>query len=81
MSMVEELVSGILRSEDGFREALRHILEDELKISVPDFCERTGLSQGWPDPWCRFPAKCPPSPVWRLSSRRRPLLRRPCGIR
>lgn len=44
MSMVEELVSGILRSEEGFREALRHILEEELKISVPEFCERTSLS-------------------------------------
>ncbi len=44
MSMVDELVSGILRSEEGFREALRHILTEDLRLSVPEFCERTGLS-------------------------------------
>ncbi|HEY3420235.1 MAG TPA: transcriptional regulator [Methanomassiliicoccales archaeon] len=44
MSMVDELVGGILRSEEGFREALRKILEQDLKVSVPEFCEKTGLS-------------------------------------
>lgn len=44
MSMVDELVGGILRSEEGFREALRKILEQELKVSVPEFCQKTGLS-------------------------------------
>jgi predicted transcriptional regulator len=60
MSMVDELVGGILRSEEGFREALRNILEQELKISVPEFCEKTGLS---------------PSTVYKILQEREPNLR------
>lgn len=45
MTFVDELVSGILRSEEGFAEALRKILDDDLKMSVPEFCQRTDLSQ------------------------------------
>jgi predicted transcriptional regulator len=45
MTFVDELVAGILRSEEGFAEALRKILEEDLKISVPEFCQKTGLSQ------------------------------------
>ncbi len=45
MTFVDELVSGILRSEEGFAEALRKILDDDLKISVPEFCQKTDLSQ------------------------------------
>jgi predicted transcriptional regulator len=45
MTFVDELIGGILRSEEGFAEALRKILEEDLKISVPEFCHLTGLSQ------------------------------------
>ena len=45
MTFVDELVAGILRSEEGFAEALRKILDEDLKISVPEFCQLTGLSQ------------------------------------
>jgi predicted transcriptional regulator len=45
MTFVDELISGILRSEEGFSEALRKILDEDLKISVPEFCQLTGLSQ------------------------------------
>jgi predicted transcriptional regulator len=45
LALVDELISGLLRSDEGFREALREILEAKLKMSVPDFCARTGMSQ------------------------------------
>ncbi len=44
MSLENELVDGILRDEGGFRDALRKILEEELKMSIHEFCELTGLS-------------------------------------
>ncbi|MEM2944123.1 MAG: helix-turn-helix domain-containing protein [Methanomassiliicoccales archaeon] len=44
MSLETELISGMLRSEGGFRESLRKIIEEDLQVSVSEFCERTGLS-------------------------------------
>jgi predicted transcriptional regulator len=44
MSLVSELTAGMLRKEGGFQEALRKILEEDLDMSVHDFCVRTGLS-------------------------------------
>ncbi|MFW5914447.1 MAG: hypothetical protein ACOCSO_01495 [Thermoplasmatota archaeon] len=45
MSLVDELVSGILRGPGGFRDALKKVLEEDLEISIHEFCSRTGLSQ------------------------------------
>ena len=44
MSLEDELITGILREEGGFRDALRKVLDEDLKISIHEFCERTGLS-------------------------------------
>ncbi len=44
MSLENELVAGIMREEGGFRNALRKVLEEGLKMSVHEFCEKTGLS-------------------------------------
>ena len=44
MSLENELVAGILREEGGFREALRKVLEEDLKMSIHEFCSQTGLS-------------------------------------
>ncbi len=44
MSLENELIAGILRGEGGFREALRRVLKEDLRMSVHEFCERTGLS-------------------------------------
>ncbi len=45
MSIENELIVGMLRGEGGFRDALRRVLEEDLKMSVHEFCSRTGLSQ------------------------------------
>jgi len=45
MSLVDELLAGILRGPGGFRDALRRVLDDELRMSVHEFCERTNISQ------------------------------------
>lgn len=42
---VNELVSGMLREEGGFQKALRNILDDELEITVNEFCKISGISQ------------------------------------
>lgn len=42
---VNELVSGMLREEGGFQKALRNILDDELGITVNEFCRISGISQ------------------------------------
>ncbi|MDD1769105.1 MAG: helix-turn-helix domain-containing protein [Methanomassiliicoccales archaeon] len=44
MSIENELIVGMLRGEGGFRDALRRVLEEDLKMSVHEFCSRTGLS-------------------------------------
>jgi predicted transcriptional regulator len=44
MTLVDELIIGILRGPDGFKDALKKILDEDLKMSVNEFCERTGLS-------------------------------------
>jgi len=42
---VDEMVSGMLREEGGFQKALKNILEDELRMTVNEFCRRSGISQ------------------------------------
>lgn len=44
MALENKLVAGILRDEGGFREAFRKILDEDLKMSVHEFCTSTGLS-------------------------------------
>jgi len=45
MSMVDELVAGILRGPGGFRKSLRKVLDEDLEMSIHEFCTRTGISQ------------------------------------
>lgn len=42
---VSDLIAGMLREEGGFAKAFRHILEDELCMSLNEFCRVTGVSQ------------------------------------
>lgn len=42
---VEDLISGMLREEGGFQKAFRNILKEELKMSLNEFCQVSGLSQ------------------------------------
>jgi len=42
---VDELISGMLREEGGFQKALRNILEDELDMTVNEFCKLSRISQ------------------------------------
>jgi len=44
MALENKLVAGILRGEGGFREALREVLDEDLKMSVHEFCTTTELS-------------------------------------
>jgi predicted transcriptional regulator len=44
LTLENELVSGILREEGGFRNALKKVLQEDLKMSVHEFCDLTGLS-------------------------------------
>ncbi|HIJ00718.1 MAG: hypothetical protein PWQ88_840 [Candidatus Methanomethylophilaceae archaeon] len=44
MSLVNELAAGMLRKEGGFQEALRKILEEDLNMSVTDFCKVAEIS-------------------------------------
>lgn len=42
---VSDLIAGMLREEGGFRKAFKHILEDELDMSLNEFCQVSGISQ------------------------------------
>lgn len=42
---VSDLVSGMLREEGGFQKALRDILDNELNMTINEFCVATGISQ------------------------------------
>lgn len=42
---VSDLINGMLREEGGFQKAFRNILEDELKMSLNEFCQISGVSQ------------------------------------
>lgn len=44
MGLENKLVAGILRDEGGFRDAFREVLDEDLKMSVHEFCTSTGLS-------------------------------------
>jgi predicted transcriptional regulator len=42
---VEDLISNMLREEGGFQKSFRNILEEELKMSLSEFCQTSGISQ------------------------------------
>ena len=42
---VEDLISSMLREEGGFQRAFKSILEDELEMSLSEFCSFSGISQ------------------------------------
>jgi predicted transcriptional regulator len=41
---VDDLIAGMLREEGGFQKALRSVLEDELDMTLAEFCAASGLS-------------------------------------
>ena len=45
MSYVDDLVAGMIREEGGFQKALRHIIEDELGMTINEFCLTSGISK------------------------------------
>ncbi|MCQ2069524.1 MAG: transcriptional regulator [archaeon] len=42
---VQDLISNMLREEGGFQKAFKDILDNELKISLNEFCHLAGVSQ------------------------------------
>lgn len=42
---VQDLISSMLRDEGGFQKAFKEILDDELKMSLNEFCRVSGISQ------------------------------------
>lgn len=42
---VSDLISGMLREEGGFQKSFRSILDDELNMSLNEFCQVSGISQ------------------------------------
>lgn len=42
---VNDLISGMLREEGGFQKALKDMLDNELMMTVNEFCRFTGISQ------------------------------------
>ena len=42
---VNDIVSGMLREEGGFQKALKEILDNEMDMTVNEFCQATGISQ------------------------------------
>ncbi|MEA4978159.1 MAG: helix-turn-helix domain-containing protein [Methanomassiliicoccaceae archaeon] len=41
---VDDLIAGMLREEGEFQKALRSVLEDELDMTLSEFCAASGLS-------------------------------------
>lgn len=42
---INDLTSGMLKEEGGFQKALRDMLDNELNLTVNEFCRSTGISQ------------------------------------
>ncbi|MCL1811529.1 MAG: helix-turn-helix domain-containing protein [Methanomassiliicoccaceae archaeon] len=42
---VEDLISSMLREEGGFQKAFRNILDEELEMTLSEFCSISGISQ------------------------------------
>ena len=45
MTAVDDLVAGMIREEGGFQKALRNVLENDLHMTINEFCKSTGISQ------------------------------------
>jgi Predicted transcriptional regulator with an HTH domain len=42
---VDDLVASMLREEGGFQKAFKNILDDELEMTLSEFCSISGISQ------------------------------------
>ena len=42
---VDDLITRMLREEGGFQKAFRNILDEELQMSLNEFCQTSGISQ------------------------------------
>lgn len=42
---VDDLVAGMLREEGGFQKAFKSIMNDELEMTLGEFCQISGMSQ------------------------------------
>jgi predicted transcriptional regulator len=42
---VEDVISSMLREEGGFQKAFRNMLDEELEMSLSEFCSISGISQ------------------------------------
>ncbi len=42
---VDDLITGMLREEGGFQKAFRNILDEELHMTLNEFCEASGISK------------------------------------
>ncbi|AIZ57261.1 hypothetical protein Mpt1_c14030 [Candidatus Methanoplasma termitum] len=42
---VEDIISSMLREEGGFQKAFKSMLDEELEISLSEFCSISGISQ------------------------------------
>lgn len=42
---VEDLIANMLREEGGFQKSFRSILDDELEMTLSEFCQISGISQ------------------------------------
>jgi predicted transcriptional regulator len=42
---VEDIISSMLREEGGFQKAFKNMLDDELDMSLSEFCSISGISQ------------------------------------
>ena len=42
---INDLISGMMKEEGGFQKALKDVLENDLNMTVNEFCRKTGISQ------------------------------------
>ena len=42
---VNDLISGMLKEEGGFQKAFKEMLDNELDMTVNEFCQEAGISQ------------------------------------
>ncbi len=45
MTAVDDLIAGMVREEGGFQKALKRVMENDLHMTVNEFCRATGISQ------------------------------------
>ena len=42
---MNDLISGMLKEEGGFQKAFKEMLDNELDMTVNEFCQEAGISQ------------------------------------